>query len=353
MGKDLKAKLSQDVYTALRNIQRTEKELGGGRSKKAIDSTTEYNKLAQLLAGNGDVARNKMTQTDIETLESELANAVKWKPAGDDFEKGTKESVLSEKTQKKAVAKPATVTNNEAVAPDVDKKSEAKPTEGNRKNTSKALPSKKTLVQNNNFNNSGVNNSFNNNSGTIIIDKSIHIGETTADSTETEENSSADNKSADKEDTVRANKENYQVAYDEGAQVAEDLIGYTTTTEKARAIRNIMKQNENTIIGFMQGYYSEDNVNVFGIDVPYGIGELLDQVDNENGWTVSEKTRVFTKVMEATLKYAENTGNVENSNYKELAKLLNDANSGKKINTETADSYIKELIMSGAIDVNS
>ena len=306
-----------------------------------------------------------MTQTDIETLESELANAVKWKPAGDDFEKETIKSngVLPEEKQEKAETKTAPVPNKEAVAHDVDKKSESKPTEskptesksteGNRKNTSKALPSKKTLVQNNNFNNSGVNNSFNNNSGTIIIDKSIHIGETTADSTETEENSSADNKSAAKEDTVRANKENYQVAYDEGAQVAEDLIGRTTQTEKARAIRNIMKQNENTIIGFMQGYYSEDNVNVYGIDVPYGIGELLDQVDNEYGWTVSEKTRVFTKVMEATLKYAENTGNVENSNYKELAKLLNDANSGKKINTETADAYIKELIMSGAIDVNS
>ena len=49
MGKDLKAKLSQDVYTALRNIQRTEKELGGGRSKKdglrKIDETGETENL--------------------------------------------------------------------------------------------------------------------------------------------------------------------------------------------------------------------------------------------------------------------------------------------------------------------
>ena len=57
--------------------------------------------------------------------------------------------------------------------------------------------------------------------------------------------------------------------------------------------------------------------------------------------------------MESTLKYAENTGNTENSNYKELTKLLKDLKSGKEINTETADTYIKELIMAGAIEVNS
>lgn len=203
--------------------------------------------------------------------------------------------------------------------------------------------------------NSGVNNSFNNNSGTIIIAESIHLGETRADSTKSEANTPPDNTPADevnnkkKEDTIRANKENYQVAYDDGAQVAKDLIGYTTQAEKTRAIRNIMKQNENTIIGFMQGYYSEDSV----LGVPYGIGELLDQVDNEYGWTSAEKQRVFAKVMESTLKYAENTGNTENSNYKELAKLLEDLKSGKEIDTETADAYIKELISAGGIEVNS
>ena len=34
MSNDLKSKLSQDVYTALKNIKGMAKELGGGRSKK-------------------------------------------------------------------------------------------------------------------------------------------------------------------------------------------------------------------------------------------------------------------------------------------------------------------------------
>ena len=317
------AKLSQDVYTALNNIKGMAEELGGGRSKKAIDSTTEYNKLAQLLAGNGDVARSKMTETDIKTLEAELANAEKWKPAGDEFEKETEknDNVQTKEAEKPAETKPAAVPDEGEAAPDTnnkpeDKKQEDKKPEGNSKNNTKPQPRQKTQTQNNNFNNSGVNNSFNNNSGTIIIDKSVHFGETKSVPTPSAEDTKPEDKSKakKKEDTIKANKENYQVAHDEGKQVAKDLIGYTTQAEKARAIRNIMKQNENTIIGFMQGYYSEDSL----IGIPFGIGELLDQVDNEYGWTASEKTRVFAKVIESTLKFAENTGNTENSNYKEL-----------------------------------
>lgn len=364
MGEDLKALLSNDVYTAFKNIASTKKELGGGRDKKNIDSTTEYNKLAQLLAGNGEVARNKMTDTDIKTLEAELANAAKWKPAGDEYEKGScsrdKKDNDMENKQKEAYGekKPTNnETNKGAEAPNTTPSATKKP-ENSGKPVSKQPQRKEAAkTQNNNFNNSGVNNSFNNNSGTIMIDNSIHFGAVektdsakTAPAPSDEETKPSDkSKEQKKEDTIRANKENYQVAYDEGAQTAKDLIGYTTLREKTRAIRTIMKQSENTIIGFMKGYYSEDDV--WGIS--YGIGELLDQVDNENGWTDAEKRRVFTKVMESTLKYAENTGNTENSNYKELSKLLKDVKAGREINTETADEYIKQLISDGAVDVNS
>ncbi len=362
VGNDLKAKLSQDVYTALKNIKAMSKELGGGRSKKEIDSTTEYNKLAQLLAGNGDVERNKMTDTDIKTLESELANAAKWKPVGDEFDSKAEKTEINEPKECTKEKEPAAAPDKGATAPDTDKKPEDKKRpEGNGESAPKPLPKQKTQTQNNNFNNSGINNSFNNNSGTIVIDKSIHYGDSKTDSTQNAPQSPDNNTPEDKskakrkEDTIRANKENYQVAYAEGEQVADDLIGPTTQKEKTRAIRNIMKQNENTIIGFMQGFYSNDTV----VGIPYGIGDLLDLIDNEGAilfdakWSDSEKSRAFIKVMISTLKYAKNTGDTENSNYKELVKLLNDVKSGKKINTETADTYIKELIMSGATDVNS
>ena len=107
----------------------------------------------------------------------------------------------------------------------------------------------------------------------------------------------------------------------------------------------------------MQGFYEEDTVGFTLGLIPYGMGDLLDQIDNEGAlildtkWTTSEKQRAFEKVMSATLKYAENTGNTENSNCKELNNLLNDVKSGKEINTETADRYIKELIGAGKFDI--
>lgn len=366
MGNEkLKNILSQDVYSAYQNITSTKKELGGGKNKNIIDSTTEYRKLSALIAGNGEVAKNKMTDTDIKQLSTLLANASKWKPAeedgfgvGDRVEKTETKSESPKQTEEKPVKSDENKTNETNEAPSSTDK---KPEQNKKPCEPKAAPKRKEEkppVTNNTTNNSGVNNSFNNNSGTIIIDNSVHFGDikkSQSTSPKDKVNEQEQAKKAKKEETIRKNKENYNAAFAEGESVADDLIGPTSQKEKTRAIRNIMKQNENTIVGFMEGFYDNDTV----MGVPYGVGDLLDLIDNEGAvlfdakWTDSERQRAFAHIMTAVLKFANNTGNTENSNYKELNKLLNDVKSGKVIYTETADQYIKELIKAGAFDLNS
>ena len=322
----------------------------GGKKKNEIDSAKGYNELCNLISGNTIT----MNETEKEYLLGLKVQYERTYLGESNNNSGTKTSTSNTQPAENK-------TNTGKETGESKSKENEKPQGKNRPQKSKPVPPKGKSSPAPKFqsttNNSGINNSFNGNSGTIIIDKSVHIGATEGSKSNPPASGSTESKpnSKVKQDTIRKNKENYTAAFAEGESVADDLIGPTSQKEKIRAIRNIMKQNENTIIGFMEGFYSNDTV----AGIPNGIGDLLDLVDNEGAilfdakWTDSERQRVFTKVMESTLKYAENTGNTENSSYKELAKLLKDVKAGKPINTETADAYIKELIASGSIDVNS
>lgn len=149
--------------------------------------------------------------------------------------------------------------------------------------------------------------------------------------------------SANDETMINKSKQNYTAAFAEGKQVAKDLIGYTTTEEKQNAIRYIMKQSPDTIMGFINGFNENDSV----LGVPYGKGGLLDQVDNEYGWTNSEKNEVFTKVISTTLNWAKAVGFENDPNYKSLESILKQLSTKGQIDTERADLLIKELITKG------
>lgn len=145
------------------------------------------------------------------------------------------------------------------------------------------------------------------------------------------------------ETMINKSKQNYTAAFAEGKQVAKDLIGYTTTEEKQNAIRYIMKQSPDTIMGFINGFNENDSV----LGVPYGKGGLLDQVDNEYGWTNSEKNEVFTKVISTTLNWAKAVGFGNDPNYQSLESILKQLSTKGQIDTERADLLIKELITKG------
>lgn len=145
-----------------------------------------------------------------------------------------------------------------------------------------------------------------------------------------------------KEDMLKASKENYSAAYADGAQAADDLIGYTTTAEKNRVIRHINALTPDKVMGFLSGYYDNDTV----AGMKYGIGDILDQIDNENGWTNSERTTAFKSILSNTIEYATAMG-LDQHRINDLKGKLNDLKAGKEINTESVDDTVKELITEG------
>lgn len=142
---------------------------------------------------------------------------------------------------------------------------------------------------------------------------------------------------------IKMSKEEYTAAFAEGEQVAKDLIGYTNTAEKQNAIRHIMKQSPAKIMGFISGFNENDTV----MGIKYGQGGLLDQIDNENGWTKSEKQEVFDKIIDTTLQWAKALGFEQDSNYQGLSSMLKQVKNGKQIDTERADMLINELVSRG------
>lgn len=145
-----------------------------------------------------------------------------------------------------------------------------------------------------------------------------------------------------KEDMLKASKENFSASYADGAQVAEDLIGYTTTAEKNRVIRHINALTPEKVMGFLSGYYDNDTV----AGMKYGIGDILDQIDNENGWTSSERTTAFKSILSNTIEYATAMG-LDQHRINDLKGKLNDIKAGKEIDTEAVDDTVKELITEG------
>ena len=151
-----------------------------------------------------------------------------------------------------------------------------------------------------------------------------------------------------------ASRKNYTAAFAEGRQVAKDLIGYTTTEEKQNAVRYIMKQSPATIMGVISGFNENDTV----MGIKYGKGGLIDQIDNEYGWTQAEKQETFKKIISTTLDWAKQAGFENDLNYESLSivlgnlKLLDEFGTDsspliKEIDTEQADMLIKELVTKG------
>ena len=147
----------------------------------------------------------------------------------------------------------------------------------------------------------------------------------------------------EEEPILDASRKNYTAAFAEGRQVAKDLIGYTTTEEKQNAVRYIMKQSPATIMGFISGFNENDTV----MGIKYGKGGLIDQIDNEYGWTQSEKQETFKKIISTTLDWAKQAGFENDLNYESLQSILTQLNGSDKIDTERTDLLIKELVTKG------
>lgn len=184
-----------------------------------------------------------------------------------------------------------------------------------------------------------------NNGQVIIAGDNNHVvienGEK-VDKTKSAEETKEQKTQKTKENMLKAGKENYSAAYADGAQTAEDLIGYTTTSEKNRVIRHINALTPEKVMGFLSGYYDNDTV----AGMKYGVGDILDQIDNENGWTNSERTVAFKKIISNTLQYAKAMG-LDQHRINDLQGKLNDLNAGKEIDTEAIDETVKELITEG------
>ncbi len=85
---------------------------------------------------------------------------------------------------------------------------------------------------------------------------------------------------------------------------------------------------------------------------------MIDQIDNEYGWTQAEKQETFKKIISTTLDWAKQAGFENDLNYESLSlvlgnlKLLDEFGTDsspliKEIDTEQADMLIKELVTKG------
>lgn len=343
-------------------VQRAVKQIAGLQGKKGeIDTHYEYEQLGKLLT---DVQAGKLDKNLIDNdslyikgLQIEYQNRYL----------GGKEPVGGEaKSEQEAAPKqPKTESENakqkapETVDPKPVKTPSAKPAETPKKpeedkeppksapKNQKTQPKEEPKTTNTNIQKNensvkrdGIIVTGDNNQ--IIIDGAKKVGEIGAVEAEKAIDKAKD-KQAEADNMLKESKENYTEAFAQGRQVAKDLIGYTTTEEKANAIRHIMKQSPATIMGFISGFNENDTV----MGIKYGKGGLLDQIDNEYGWTESEKREVFTKIMSTTLSWAKSMGFENDPNYIRLESDLEKYNKYEKIDTEKADMFMKELVSRG------
>lgn len=241
------------------------------------------------------------------------------------------------KTDSKPITKDATKTSPKT-PPKTDSKAPSKPDQ-KKPIENKGNGTTKKADAGNSRTNTG------NNGQVIIAGDNNHVvienGEK-VDKTKSAEETKEQKAQKAKENMLKAGKENYSAAYADGAQTAEDLIGYTTTSEKNRVIRHINALTPEKVMGFLSGYYDNDTV----AGMKYGVGDILDQIDNENGWTNSERTVAFKKIISNTLQYAKAMG-LDQHRINDLQGKLNDLNAGKEIDTEAVDETVKELITEG------
>ena len=237
--------------------------------------------------------------------------------------------------------------HGETTQTDNTKESPKNPPKTDKKNpfeNKKSVTPKKTVTSNSRTNTG-------NNGQVIIAGDNNHVviknGEE-VDKTKSAEETKEQKAKKAKENMLRASKENYSAAYADGEQAAEDLIGATNTTEKSRVIRQINALTPEKVMGFLSGYYDNDTV----AGVQYGIGSILDQIDNENDswtnaqWTNSEKTTAFKSIISNTLQYAKAMG-LDQHRINMLQGNLDALKAGKEIDTESVDDTVKELITEG------
>lgn len=354
-----KLEITKQVLEFVKSIAKND----GGDDKKAIDTKKGYNELCNLLSGNVI----QMTETDKEYCmglkvqyeeryfgNSKLKNKVQdskpdnTNPAPQQkndkghTEKAGEKSAEKTKTYKQSEAhKEKPVSQNNRQAGHVP----ARPQKSKSNEKTKGVTKNNQNVHNKNGNqNSGIIVDGDNNQVSITNNYGTMPSGAKATS-EAAKSSSVAVKSPNvkKEEILKESKFNYNEAFADGEQVADDLIGYTSTKEKNNAIRNVMKQSEATIMGFISGFNNNDTV----LDIPYGKGGLLDQIDNENGWTDSEKLECFKRIVNTTLSWAEKAGYNKDGNFSQLKQIAKDLAAGNKIDTERADLLITELVSRG------
>lgn len=325
----------------------------GGKDKKRIDSKSGFEKLCSLFLAN----QGKLSTNDVSCFNMLINGYKEQYGVGDCFEFSqgapatgeTQREIgggMEENTPVATPTEPPKKEENKPIdkspKPDKPSKKEDKPVDKKPEpdEPSKAEEEKNTSSRISVDDNSGVVVKGDNNTVTVTINA--------ADKTEAPEEAAAgvDNAEVNKKKMLEESTLNYQKAFAEGEQVAKDLIGRTNDKQKANAIRLMMKQSEATIMGFISGF--NDNDTVMGIK--YGKGGLLDQVDNEYGWTESEKNATFSKIISTVLSWAEKAGYKDNPHSRELRILMRDVKNFQKIDTEKADKHIKELISLGKMD---
>lgn len=341
-----------------------------GKSRRKIDTYNEYQKLATLLANiqQGKVDKNKIEEDSLYVKGLQVEYEKRYLNDSQNTDKKTDEGngVSVENSSNEDTASKQTKSDKSSSTQNkTNEKKETPKSSENKKPDSKKIPQHKQpelpqlrpiqptqMTSKNNGNNNPNNNGVivNGDNNTIIMTGAKAAGEK-VDKSATKEAEKAKEATKRKDSILKASKENYSTALKDGKQVAKDLIGATNFDEKENAIRLIMGQRKETIMGFIDGFNKNDTV----LGIPYGIGGLLDQIDNEGSlfgvrdkkWTPSEKKTVFNKVVSTVLEWAKDFGYENDSNYAALSQILKDLNHGDSIQTERADKLINELISRG------
>lgn len=123
-----------------------------------------------------------------------------------------------------------------------------------------------------------------------------------------------------------------------GQQVAEDLVGYTKDTEKARTIDNIKNNiDSSNIVDFLNSYKENKG---FGDNV-------IKQINTELGWTNQEKLQAQKKIVQELLNKADSQGiklDTNTRNYVEKFLAVKDNSSISNTAADNLDKIINKLL---------
>ena len=120
-----------------------------------------------------------------------------------------------------------------------------------------------------------------------------------------------------------------------GAQVARDLVGYTTDSEKARVIKNISKNLDSTNIQKFLNSYNENK----------GLGDsIMKQINTEYGWTNKEKLDSQKQILNSLLEKANDEGIKLGEKEQEYCTRFLNTNSETTKISDTAASNLDKII---------